>query len=75
MSELDMRKAELSFWEKLFFASFAAVFGLAGWFTANHEQAGVAFVIASSVAFACAAFMVIVSYRKVQTIIKEIGEI
>jgi uncharacterized membrane protein YsdA (DUF1294 family) len=73
MSELDKKKAELAFWEKVFFASFAAVFGLAGWFSANYKTADVAFLIASSVAFVFAVLVVIVTYRKVQNVIHELG--
>ena len=75
MSELDKKKAELSFWEKIFFASFAAVFGLAGWFSANYKNTDMAFLFASSVAFVFAILFVIVAYRKVQKVINEIGDL
>ena len=75
MSELDKKKAELGFWEKVFFASFAAIFGLSGWFSANYEKADMAFLIASSVAFIFAVMFVVVAYRKVQRVIQEIGEL
>ncbi len=75
MGELDKKRVELGFWEKVFFAGLAAVFGLAGWFSANYLTAGLAFLIASSVAFTFTLLFVVVSYRKVQRIIKEIGEL
>ena len=75
MSKLDKKKAQLSFWEKIFFASFAAVFGLAGWFSSNYKEADVAFLLASSVAFGFAVLFVIVAFRKVQKVINEIGEL
>jgi len=60
---------------KSFFASFAAVFGLAGWFSANYKNADFAFLFASSIAFIFAILFVIVAYRKVQAIINEIGDL
>ena len=75
MSELDKKKAELGFWEKVFFASFAAVFGLSGWFSSNYKDADIAFLFASSIAFIFAVLFVIIAYRKVQNVISEIGEL
>ncbi len=75
MSELEKKKAELGFWEKVFFAAFAAMFGLSGWFSANYENANSAFLVASSIAFMFAIIFVIVAYRKVQRVIDEIGEL
>lgn len=43
MRKLDKKKAELNFWEKIFFALFAAIFGIAGWFSANYKNVDAAF--------------------------------
>ena len=75
MSKLDKKKAELGFWEKIFFASFAAVFGLAGWFSSNYKDADTAFLLASSIAFVFAVLFVIIAFRKVQKVINEIGDL
>ena len=75
MSELDKKKAELGFWEKIFFASFAAVFGLAGWFSSNYKNADTAFLFASTIAFIFAILFVVIAFRKVQRVIQEIGDL
>ena len=49
MSELDKKKAELGFWEKVFFALFTAIFAVAGWFSSNYKDADVALLITDSV--------------------------
>jgi len=45
---LDGLKAELGFWEKIFFALFAAIFGMAGWFSSNYKDVDTALLIATS---------------------------
>ncbi len=75
MSELDKKKAELGFWEKIFFALFAVIFGVAGWFSANYKDADAALLIATSLIFIFAIIFVVVAYRKVKRIIDEIGEL
>ena len=75
MSELDKKKAELGFWEKVFFALFAVIFAVAGWFSSNYKDADVALLIATSVVFVFAILFVVVVYRKVKRIIDEIGEL
>ncbi|MDO9048422.1 MAG: hypothetical protein Q7U66_11900, partial [Methylobacter sp.] len=73
MSELDKKKAELGFWEKIFFALFAAIFGMAGWFSSNYKDVDIALLIATSFVFVFAILFVIVAYQKVKKIINEIG--
>ncbi|MCO6434091.1 hypothetical protein [Nitrosomonas nitrosa] len=75
MSKLDKKKAELSFWEKVFFALFAAIFGVAGWFSSNYKDADVALLIATSLVFVFAILFLVVVYRKIKRIINEIGEL
>ena len=75
MGELDKKKAELGFWEKIFFTSFAAVFGLAGWFSAHYKNSDFAFLFASSIAFIFSVLFVVIAYRKVQKIINELGDL
>ncbi len=75
MSELDKKKAELSFWEKVFFALFATVLGVSGWFSSNYKDADVALLIATSLVFLFTVVFLIVVYRKIKRIIDEIGEL
>jgi len=75
MSELDKKKAELAFWEKIFFALFATIVGLAGWFSSHYEKTTNVFLVASCIVFSFAIIFIIVSYIKVQRIIDDIGEL
>jgi amino acid transporter len=75
VSKLDQKKAELGFWEKSYFGGLAAEFGLMGWFSANYQNAELAFLVASIIAFAFMLALIIASYRKIQKILKKIGEL
>jgi len=66
MSELDKKKAELAFWEKIFFSLFATIVGLAGWFSSHYENTSDVFVIASCIVFLFAIIFIIASYKKLR---------
>ena len=75
MSELEEKKAEIAFLEKLFFVGLAAMFAVVGWLATSYQTAEVWLLAVAGFSVLASAVVVLRVYRKIKVCIRELRDL
>ena len=75
MGELDEKKLEIDYLEKLFFAALAAVFALLGWLASNYESVSLVILVLAFISFLVGVLFVYNVNSKIRKLIREVREL
>ncbi len=75
MSKLDEKKLEIDFLQKQFFVAIAVMFALLGWMGSNHQKLDILILGLSFIAFLISSIFVIITHKKIKSLIKEVSEL
>ena len=69
MPVIDALKAEIAFWEKLFFASLAMTAAVTGWIVSEHNKSDYLITLGAGLIVAGSIFFCVWAYRKIYQLI------
>ena len=75
MTKLDIVKADIAFHEKLFFGALAVLVALVGWLASHYQEAAIWLMLLAVIAIFSATGFVVVHYRKIKRLIRQLGDL
>ena len=75
MAQLDEKQLEIEFLQKQFFVSIAVLFALLGWMSTNYIHADILILSLAFIAFFFSVGFVVIVYKKIKLLIREVGEL